>query len=297
MNDNHPHAVKMPVYYRPEMSATNSKSFSPSASKPKLAVEDWLADPFISERIEVHSFEPATIDDLCLAHSREYVEGVMSLKDKNGFDNRDREVADSLPYTTGSMIAAATHVLTRKMPGRRRYACSPTSGFHHANYDRGGGFCTFNGLMVTAIKMHQLGLAKRILILDLDAHYGDGTDDIIKRLGIDFVDNVTIPAWDHDPASIKKMARTAYDAGEGYYDLMLFQAGADLHIDDPLRAGLLSTLEMEVRDRYAFYSAKAANVPTVWNLAGGYQSDEDGGIGPVLALHRQTVMACLDHMK
>lgn len=68
-----------------------------------------------------------TTQELCLAHNPKYVHGVLSLEEDNGFDTRSRAVADSLPYTSGSMLSAARHVL--KYGG---VACSPTSGFHHA---------------------------------------------------------------------------------------------------------------------------------------------------------------------
>jgi hypothetical protein len=35
-------------------------------------------------------------------------------------------------------------------------------------------------------------------------------------------------------------------------------------------------------------------VPVAWNLAGGYQVEPDGGIEPVLAIHRRTLQACAD---
>lgn len=45
----------------------------------------------------------------------------------------------------------------------------------------GSGFCTFNGLVAIALLMRE-GLAERIGILDLDAHYGDGTDECLARV-------------------------------------------------------------------------------------------------------------------
>jgi acetoin utilization deacetylase AcuC-like enzyme len=52
------------------------------------------------------------------------------------------------------------------------------------------------------------------------------------------------------------------------YDLLLYQAGADPHIDDPL-GGFLTTDELAERDRIVFSVAKEIGIPVVWNLAGG----------------------------
>ena len=75
-------------------------------------------------------------------------------------------------------------------------------------------------------------------------------------------------------------------------DLILYQAGADVHKDDPL-GGVLSTEQMACRDRMVFEGARACRLPLAWNLAGGYQRDEEGTILPVLRLHEQTYRIAL----
>jgi len=73
---------------------------------------------------------------------------------------------------------------------------------------------------------------------------------------------------------------------------VLYQAGADPHIDDPL-GGILSSEQMSWRDRQVF--EKLGHLSLVWNLAGGYQvvpgDTEAQKREPILALHRET--ACL----
>ncbi|MES2570170.1 MAG: hypothetical protein V4710_08965, partial [Verrucomicrobiota bacterium] len=255
----------IPIFYRAEQSCAVSVSFSPSAGKPALVVADYLKH--FSDLVEIQSFEPATPADLTLAHDAKYVSGVLDGTVKNGFDTFEKEIAESLPYTTGSLMAAARHVLTENNQNASRIAVSPTSGFHHAGYNYGSAFCTFNGLMVTAIKMHELGLARRILIMDFDQHYGDGTDDIIEHLGIDYVTHVT--AWKsyNTKATALKAARYLFEMAQEPYDLVLYQAGADIHVDDPL-GGLLTTEEMITRDYSVMTGCLMRNIPLVWNLAG-----------------------------
>jgi len=282
------------VFYRPEQSSDAAESFSPSAGKPRLVIEDWLSHPEIAQHIEIKSFAPAGDDLLLTAHDANYVRGIFSGEIPNGFGNRSREIANSLRYTVGSLVAATRHVIETRSTSTFRVAVSPTSGFHHAEYDSGDGFCTFNGLMVAAIRAHALGLAKRALILDLDQHYGNGTDDIIKKLAIDYVDHITAGKAYGTASQALQCADLSANKGirDKRYDLVLYQAGADIHIDDPL-GGLLTTEQMIMRDQLVFRGCATYGIPVVWNLAGGYQRDADGGIPRVLALHRNTMCQCI----
>ncbi len=279
----------MKIFYRPEQVASNAAAYSPSAFKPRLVIEDWLTQGLIDTN-DIESFEPVSRTDLKRVHNPQMVDDVLDLKRRNGFRNFDPEVAASLPFTNGSLLAAARWAL-----GHRANTCSPTSGFHHAGYDEPEGYCTFNGLMVTAVKLLDECLAQRIAILDCDVHYGNGTDDIIERLGLqDRIihnsmgkhfetreqagpDGSRFEAWLGE--ALKQSARA---------DLVLYQAGADPHIDDPL-GGVLTESEMLGRDIAVFRACRRKAL--VWNLAGGYQRDANGSIEPVLKLHRNTLVA------
>ncbi len=284
----------IPVFYRSEQSCNVAVDFSPSAGKPKLVLADWLSRPEIAQYLQIESFDPASDEILLGAHDPLYVKDVLSGKIANGFGTTSLAIAKSLRYTVGSVVAAATHVLTAPYGSGLRVAVSPTSGFHHAGYDFAGGFCTFNGLLAAAVDVHALGLAKRILILDMDQHYGNGTDNIIKRLGIDYVDHITTTRSYRTAAQALACADLSANEGvrAGRYDLVIFQAGADIHVDDPL-GGLLTTEQMIERDRLVFEGCARYGIPLVWNLAGGYKRDAEGTIAPVLALHRNTMIECI----
>lgn len=73
-------------------------------------------------------------------------------------------------------------------------------------------------------------------------------------------------------------------------DLLIFNAGVDPHIDDPL-GGILTTLQMTLRDRLVFKAAKQLGLKVCVSLAGGYQVDEDGNICKLLELHDTTFKA------
>ena len=275
----------VPTFYTLKMVA-NFNSSSPSAGKPAKVVSSWQK---LGLPIEIIEPEPVTTSNLKLAHSHDYVDKMLACEINNGFGNKLPEVADSLRYTTGSMLAAAREAIKNG-----KVAVAPCSGFHHAGYESAFGYCTFNGLMVTAFALKAEELVTKVGILDFDMHYGDGTAELIER---------------HDAASWI----THYSAGGEYQtanqasefieripqlvsemrdcDVILYQAGADPHVDDPL-GGFLTTAELQERDKHVFTAANHLGIPIAWNLAGGYQVDKSGGIQAILDIHYNTMREC-----
>jgi len=286
--------MRIKVYFT-DKQVSDSGSFSPSASKPQKVVDDWLKSGF---PIDIVSPGPMDKRDFYLAHDTEYVNDVLRCKEPNGFGTISESVAASLPYTTGSMYAAAKHAYKyREKPTKYApVAVSPTSGFHHACYAHGGGFCTFNGLVVTAQKLKFETKCERVGILDLDNHYGNGTDQIIGRLKLDYIEHFSGGASYHSEKQaetfLKMLPTIMHEKFKGC-DVLLYQAGADPHINDPL-GGWLTTEQMAERDRIVFEMALEMGIPVAWNLAGGYQVEKDGSIPKVLEIHNNTMRVCLE---
>lgn len=192
---------------------------------------------------------PVTVEELCAAHDPAFVEGVLCGEIENGFGNKSPAVAASLRHTSGAMLAAAERALENGIG-----AVAPCSGFHHAGYRYASRFCTFNGLMVTVVSLLARGLARRVGILDLDQHWGDGTHDIIEQLDL----QPQVVHWsparshfrkEHARRFLVDLPRTL-DRFESC-DLVLYQAGADPHVDDPPggNAGLRAGPRLNVRGR------------------------------------------------
>lgn len=276
----------LPVFYTPKMLA-RPRSYSPSAGKPAEVVASWAASRL---PLDLHEPTPATRDELARAHDRGWVDAVLACRADNGFGERSLEVAASLPYTTGAMLSAARHARTKG-----GIVCAPCSGFHHAGPRTATGFCTFNGLVVTALALRAEGLATRVGILDCDMHYGDGTDAILDALGVrSSVLHFSVGAEYGNAsdaarffADLPRIVQSMCDC-----DVVLYQAGADPHVDDPL-GGWLTTDELRLRDRIVFEQLVAHSVPVAWNLAGGYQRDASGGIPKVLEIHENTAREAL----
>ncbi|MFZ4538194.1 hypothetical protein [Propionivibrio sp.] len=269
------------VYFSPKQ-ISNPESSSPSPRKPEWVLADW-----VEKNLPIRTVDPipATREQIALAHNRGYVDGVLDCLLPNGFRGRQKDVADSLPWTTGSFLSAARGALDNGL-----VACSPTSGFHHAAYESGYGYCTFNGLMITAMAVKADGSIRRVGILDCDQHYGDGTDEIVKQFGIDWICHVSHEYGVSSNTNANRFidGLPAVVRGFADCDLLLYQAGADQHINDPL-GGFLTTAELAERDRIVFSVAKEIGIPVVWNLAGGYQQP----VERVLEIHRNTMAACV----
>ena len=125
-------------------------------------------------------FDNDSIETLKKAHSKEYINKIKNktLDDlgqkKIGFPLNDSVVQRSFVATGGTVLAS-------KLAIDFGLACNTAGGSHHASFDQGAGYCVFNDVAVATRYLQNKGYAKRILILDLDVHQGNGTADIFKN--------------------------------------------------------------------------------------------------------------------
>ena len=254
---------------------------SPSAAKPRPVVEAWIE---LDSDIRIVAPVPVTLDDFSRAHERRFVEQVFAQRIANGFGTRSAEVNRSLPYTTGAMLTAARLALAQKTA-----VAAPVSGFHHACWAEAAAYCTFNGLVVTAMALRADHPGLRVGILDYDYHYGDGTTDIVDRLGLHWIAHYSAGQTflaEHQAGAFLN-AIPDHVARMTDCDVVLYQAGADPHIEDPL-GGFLTTAELAERDRRVFQGLHDRGIPVAWNLAGGYQQP----LSKVVVIHKNTYRAC-----
>ena len=283
---------KLQVFYDPRQTVAKNKSFSPSAGKPALVVEEWLK----YYPITIRPVKPVTREDFYLVHDKQHVDDILDLKKPNGFNNKLPEVAESLVWTSGSMVTAAQVALAQGLN-----CVSPSSGFHHSEYFSSSGFCTFNGLVLAAVKLKDaLPAGKKVGILDIDMYYGNGTMHIIHHLGLhDLIRHYTFGGneilserWNGGELADEWLRRLPKIVEE-FEDcaVVLYQAGADPHVSDPY-GGSLSDNQLLERDHIVFSKFRDMEIPVCWNLAGGYQTP----IQRVLDIHNNTMEQCLHAM-
>jgi acetoin utilization deacetylase AcuC-like enzyme len=265
----------------------------------------WIAGSLVREPISgVELVEPAplTAHDLREVHDAAYVDAVRTgrpaaLAQSQGF-SWDPALWQAVTASNGGLCAAAEVALREGVSG------SLSSGLHHARRGHGAGFCTFNGLALAARRGARSGL--RVLVLDLDAHCGGGTNSVVGREPNLVQVDVATNAYDTYavmPPHTLEVVRTAagylpairrgldgLDAAGPDFDLLLYNAGMDPHEGSTGGLTGITAAVLAEREALVFDWARRRGVPVAFCLAGGYVSsrlprDE------LVALHRLTIAA------
>ncbi len=156
----------------------------------KLAV-DLIRSTGLIEHCHLLPPRPATINELELVHSPEYVDLVRRLSDPAqrktispqaidaaGFASADNPISDELHEGT-SLVVGATLVAAQAVEsGAALHAFSPSGGLHHAHRDRASGFCTYNDAAIACAWFKERG--HRVAYVDVDVHQGDGVEGIFQ---------------------------------------------------------------------------------------------------------------------
>ena len=121
-----------------------------------------------------------SVETMRTSHSLEYINHIknktldLKLQKKIGFPINDSVARRSFVATGGTVLAS-------KLALSSKLACNTAGGSHHATFDCGAGYCVFNDVAVAANYLKNKGYAKRILIVDLDVHQGNGNSEIFKN--------------------------------------------------------------------------------------------------------------------
>ena len=232
---------------------------------------------------------PCSFETLRKAHSEQYIHNVInksldqSTIKKIGFPLVDSIVQRSLIATGGTVLAA-------KLAINQRIACNTAGGSHHANFDGGAGYCVFNDVAVAAYYLLERKLAKKILIVDLDVHQGNGNADIFKDnkkvftfsmhsksnypakkstsdLDVELDDNM------EDVQYIKLLKFHLNQLNNENFDFVFYIAGVDIHFNDRLGKLKISDDGMRKRDEIVTENFFSKNIPLCGVLGGGYNKD------------------------
>ena len=189
--------------------------------------------------------ESATLEQLRLAHSEDHINDVQ----KDG-------IFDIAALAAGGAIMAARIGLKEPCFGLIR----PPG--HHASRDAAWGFCYFNNMAVALLTLESEHLIKSAFVLDIDLHYGDGTDNILGECS--WVETVN-PAKNNQSRYIEEVK----DVLAGVQaDIIGVSAGFDNHKED--WGGLLSTEDYFSIGRMVKKAALSRNAGFFAILEGGY---------------------------
>ncbi|PAU53141.1 histone deacetylase [Pseudomonas sp. PIC25] len=253
-------------------------------------LRDHLVDTALTRDEALLRPELCPVEILALAHDPVYIERYCS-----GALGREELRRLGLPWSPElarrTVRAVGGSLLAAEQALQHGLACHLAGGTHHAHYDHPAGFCIFNDLAVIARYLLESGRAGRVLIFDCDVHQGDGT----ARILADIPDAVTVslhceqnfPArkadsdWDiglprgMGDADYLKVVDEALNYLLPLYqpDIVLYDAGVDVHRDDALGYLALTDTGLAARDRAVLDHCLGRDIPVVGVIGGGYDTD------------------------
>ncbi|MGB0894931.1 MAG: histone deacetylase [Parashewanella sp.] len=257
---------------------------------PKTKYED-LYHYLLTQKIAkpAQFFEPKSLTqaDLARVHCPQYVNHLLSgtLPEKAmrriGFPWSHGLIERTLHSVSGTALTAELSI-------KHGIALHLSGGYHHAHYNFGSGFCLFNDLYFAAKQSLLDNDINSVLIFDCDVHQGDGTatlarndDNIITcslHCGANFPARKAASDYDIElekgtttPSYLETIEQTLnYLIRLHQPDLILYDAGVDIHQDDDL--GYLNICDSGIyqRDKLVFTIAQNNNTPIAAVIGGGY---------------------------
>jgi acetoin utilization deacetylase AcuC-like enzyme len=241
----------------------------------------------LGDQCEMIAPEAASHDELRLAHDPEYLEkvicGTLSVKEVRRIGLPwSPELVERCRRSVGSTLGACRAALEDGL------AVSLTGGTHHAFADRGEGFCIFNDCAVASRAMQREGRGQRVVIIDCDAHQGNGTAAIMR--GDPTVYTFSMHGAKNFPFH-KEQSDIDVELPDGtddatYLDLLdaaldrvlpaarphlaIYLAGADPYAGDSLGRLGLTKPGLLARDRLVFERCHEAGLPIAVVMGGGY---------------------------
>lgn len=281
--------MRLPLVYHDDYSPPFPATHRFPMEKFRL-LRDHLVDSGLTTDAELLRPECCAEETLALSHCPAYIE-----RFRSGALAHEEQRRLGLPWSEAlarrTVRAVGGSLLTAEKALEHGLACHLAGGTHHAHYDHPAGFCIFNDLAVVSQYLLQSGKAERVLIFDCDVHQGDGT----ARLLADTPEAITVslhcesnfPARkahsDWDIPLPKGMGDAAYlqvvNDALNYLlplyrpDIVLYDAGVDVHRDDALGYLQLTDAGVAARDTAVLDHCLGRDIPVAGLIGGGYDKD------------------------
>ena len=247
-----------------------------------------LADHLLKSGVVKKFYIPkeCSTETMKTSHSLDYINDIrnktldIKLQKKIGFPINDSVVRRSFVATGGTVLAS-------KLALESKLACNTAGGSHHATFNHGAGYCVFNDVAVAANYLRNKGYAKKILILDLDVHQGNGNSEIFKNDKGVFTfsmhcasnypakkskSDMDIELADHmeNKEYLNILNENLKILNKNTFDFVFYVAGVDIHFEDRLGKLKITDQGINRRDQMVienFYSKKTSLCGV---LGGGY---------------------------
>ena len=229
-----------------------------------------------------------SIKTLKSSHSLDYINHIknktldITAQKKIGFPINDSVVRRSFVATGGTVLAS-------KLALDSKLACNTAGGSHHATYNFGAGYCVFNDVAVAANYLKNKGYAKKILILDLDVHQGNGNSEIFQNdkdvltfsmhcasnypakksksdIDVELSDNM------EDKQYLNILNENIKLLNKNKYDFVFY---VDIHFDDKLGKLKITDEGINKRDQIVIENFFSKKIPLCGVLGGGYNKSFD----------------------
>ncbi len=196
-----------------------------------------------------------------------------------------RKLLKPMKYATGGTILGTDVAI------KHSFAINLSGGYHHAKANSGEGFCFFADINLAVSHLKEKHKINSIMIIDLDAHQGNGHESIVKNDSNVFIFDIYNKDVYPDDKDVKQyidyhfpISKYTKDTEylsiiekelpkaikESKPDFIIYNAGTDIYEGDLL--GMLSVSEKGIieRDDIVFKNAIDSNIPILMLLSGGY---------------------------
>ncbi|WP_078062992.1 histone deacetylase family protein [Solirubrum puertoriconensis] len=226
-------------------------------------------------------------EDVLRVHTTEYWHKVRDLQlspaevRRLGLPQSEQLVLRSLSSSAGTLQSALRAL-------RDGVALNCAGGTHHAFADRGEGFCVLNDIAIGAAHLLHHGLARQVLVVDLDVHQGDGTAAIFRHEPRVFTFSmhaganyplrkeqsdldIELPLGTDDAAYLGQLHAVLPGLIERVQpDFIFYQAGVDVLATDKLGKLALTPAGCRQRDEYVLGLCHRLGLPVAVSMGGGY---------------------------
>ena len=248
-------------------------------------------------------FEPEMPQDkhILAVHTQEYFDGLKAL-------DLERRVARKIGFPLSEELVKREHIITQgtilgcKYSLQNGISFNIAGGTHHAYSDHGEAFCLFNDQAIGARYLQSEGLAKKILIVDLDVHQGNGTaeifqnDDSVFTFSMHGAGNypfkkeksdldIAIPDGSRDEVYLAKLKETLPKLIDQVKpDFIFYLSGVDILETDKLGRLNCTVSGCKERDRFALQTFRESRIPVQVSMGGGYSPE----IKTIIEAHANT---------
>ena len=164
------------VYKGDEIASYGFGDPHPFGTDRHQAFHQELVDAGLDDRFAYASPRRASVDELLLFHTADYIDRVsrLSQEGRGYLDDGDTPAVPGIFDAASDVVGTTLAAVDAVMNGPTRRAFTPIAGLHHAARDGAAGFCVFNDCGVAAEYLRKNWGLHRIAYVDIDAHHGDG---------------------------------------------------------------------------------------------------------------------------